>query len=231
VVDPFTGATLATVPVGTNPQVPALSPDGTVHVLCTGDYFSSFGIVYVIDPAQHAVVDSLAIGGSPGDLAIGADGMAYVAGGGWADSGNVYRYDPVTRTLLNGAANPWHSARGVVGVVPRVDGGVFAVCFSADSVIEHGRDGAIARRWQVGDGPVHAFEQTNRLPGDLNEDGILNIADVVESVGITFRQGDWPARPPSGDVNGDCVYSVADVVSLINVVFRSGHGLVWGCVQ
>ena len=85
VLDDQTDATIATIPVGTNPQVIARAGDGLVHVLCTGNYFDRFGVVYVVDATSHSVVDSIPLGGSPGDLCFGVDGMAYVAGGGWVD--------------------------------------------------------------------------------------------------------------------------------------------------
>ncbi|MEW5700973.1 MAG: hypothetical protein AB1792_01915 [Candidatus Zixiibacteriota bacterium] len=223
------GATMATIPVGTNPQALAASPDGTIHVLCTGNYFDRFGIVYFLDPASMSVVDSLLLGGSPGDLAIGSDAIAYVAAGGWVDSGEVYRYQAISHLLLNGSANPWHTARGAMTVLPRLEGGVHAICFSGDSLVEHDLHGGIARRWQVGDGPVHAAYVTNRLPGDFNEDGVLSVQDVVGLIDFVFRSSSFPQRLGAADVNADCQYSIQDVVLLINVVFRGGSGLYWGC--
>jgi YVTN family beta-propeller protein len=229
VVNVQTGTVAATIPVGTNPQALALSPDGTVHVLCTGNYVDRFGIVYLLDTATLTVVDSLLLGGSPGDLTIAPDGIGYIAAGGWADSGEVFRYNAISRTVLNGAADPWHTARGAMAVVPRLEGGAHVLCFSGDSLVEHDRNGTVARRWQVGDGPIHAAYITNRMPGDLNEDKQLTVQDVVELVECVFRGGAPPPRRGAADVNADCVCNVQDVVLLVNVVFRNGSGLYWGC--
>ncbi|MBI3871544.1 MAG: hypothetical protein HY304_00515 [candidate division Zixibacteria bacterium] len=222
-------STVATIPVGTNPQGLVVAPDGTVHVLCTGNYFDQFGILYILDPVALTVIDSLPVGGSPGDVVIGSDGAGYLAAGGFVDSGLVYRYDAITRQVLNGAGNPWKTAEGVIAVAPRVEGGVYCICFSADSVTALNPNGTQAGAWQVGDGPVHAALLTNRIPGDLNEDQILNVLDVVGVIGVAFRGAPLPPRPGSGDVNGDCVYDILDVVKLIDVVFRGGIGLRWGC--
>jgi YVTN family beta-propeller protein len=190
VVNPVTRTVVATIPVGTNPQALAPSSDGLVHVVCTGNYADRTGIVYVLSPQTQAVVDSLPLGGAPGDLVIGQDGIAYLAAGGWTDFGQIFRYNSLTHAVLNNLANPWRSARGVTAVLPRLEGGIYALCFEADSVIEHRADGAIARGWQVGDGPQSAVSITNPNPGDLNEDGSLDVFDVIAIIGAAFSGAD-----------------------------------------
>lgn len=224
-------AVQVSVNVGTNPQVLAVGADGEVHVICTGNYFDRFGTIFTLDPDSWLPTDSITIGDFPGDLAIAPDGTGYLAGGGFVDSGFVYRYNSQTHVVLNGPTNPWKTARGVLSVAPRLEGGVFALAFSADSVTELARDGGLQDRWQVGDGPGHSAYVTNRLPGDVNEDSVLNVLDVVGIVGLAFRNGPAPERHGSGDVNADCVYGVVDVVGIVNHVFRNGFTLYWGCVQ
>ena len=224
-------AVQASVNVGTNPQVLARGGDGGVHVMCTGNYFDRFGIVYVLDPDTWLPTDSIPIGDFPGDLVVGREGTGYLAGGGFVDSGFVYRYDTGTHAVLNGPASPWKTARGVLGVSPRLEGGVFALAFSADSVTELSLAGSLARAWQVGDGPGYAAYVTNRLPGDLNEDGVHDVLDVVGIVNVAFRGVPAPERPGSADINADCVYNVIDVVGIVNHAFRGGFVLYWGCAQ
>lgn len=231
VINPVTRLVVATIPVGTNPQSLALAPDGRVHVMCTGDYAGRQGIIYVINPSESNVVDSIPLGGAPGDLVIGQDGIAYLAAGGWTGFGQIFRYNSLTHAVLNSAANPWHSARGVIAVLPRLEGGVYAFCFDADSVIEHRVDGTIARAWQVGDGPQSAAYITNRAPGDLNEDGAIDVFDVIGVIAVAFSGAPPPPRPNSADVNADCVVDVFDVIAIISVAFSGGGGLYWGCVQ
>ena len=55
----------------------------------------------------------------------------------------------------------------------------------------------------------------NSEPGDLNEDGFLNILDLVMLANIIlYDEGENPAA----DVNGDGVYNVLDVVMLANII-------------
>lgn len=227
--DPSLTAVAGTVNVGTNPQVLALNPDGEVHVMCTGNYFDQFGIVYVLDPDSWLPIDSIFVGDFPGDMAIGIDGTGYLAGGGFVDSGFVFRYDSQTRTLLNGPANPWKTARGVLSILTRAEGGVFALAFSVDSVAELSLAGSHVRAWPAGDGPGYSVHVSNRLPGDLNEDGVHDILDVSAIINLAFRGGALPERPASADVNADCVFDVLDVLGIVNHAFRGGYPLYWGC--
>lgn len=224
-------ATETSVNVGINPQVLALGGDGAIHVLCTGNYFDRFGVIYTLDPDSWLPTDSIAIGDFPGDLVIGPEGTGYLAGGGFVDSGFVYRYNSATHAILNGPTNPWKTARGVLSVAGNIDGGIFALAFSADTVAELSVNGSLDNVWQVGDGPGASVHVTNRLPGDINEDQLHNVQDVVAMVNVAFRGASSPERPGSADVNADCVYNVQDVVAITNHVFRGGATLYWGCAQ
>ncbi|MBD3297347.1 MAG: hypothetical protein GF341_01735 [candidate division Zixibacteria bacterium] len=229
VFNALTGAPITTLNVGTNPQVIAEATDGTIHVLCTGNYFDQFGIVYIIDPGSLAVVDSLALGGSPGDVVLAPDGIGYVAAGGWVDSGFVYRYDAVSRTVLNGEANPWKAAQGVIGVSPRLEGGVFAYCFSADSVIGLDWDGHIAETYQLGDGPQPGVHISNRRPGDLDDDGVIDAVDLNLMIALLFFNGPAGPRPNAADLNHDCFFDAVDLNLQIITTFFNATNVYWGC--
>jgi agmatine/peptidylarginine deiminase len=59
--------------------------------------------------------------------------------------------------------------------------------------------------------------------GDANNDGIINVADVVYLINYLFIGG--PAPVPMkcvGDVNGDGIVNISDVVYLINYLFING---------
>ena len=219
------------VNVGSNPQVLAVGGNGEVHVMCTGNYVDRFGSIFTLDRDSWLPTDSIAIGDFPGDMTIGPDGVGYLAGGGFVDSGYVYRYNSQTHAVLNGPANPWKTARGVLSVSSRLEGGLFALAFSADSVTELAKSGGLVKSWQVGDGPGHSAHVTNRLPGDVNEDGTHDVLDVVGVVGVAFRNAPPPERPGSADVNADCQYDILDVVGIVGLVFRNGGPLQWGCAQ
>ncbi len=112
VVDTRTDQVLHALPTPTNPQTAALAPDGRVHVLCTGDYVSVFGKIAVIDLYTGpnwdvpAVVDTIDLGGSPGDLKITPEGKGYAVSWGDGVHGFMYLYAALSGTVLRGSENP-----------------------------------------------------------------------------------------------------------------------------
>ena len=56
--DPGNGSDTPIFTTGLNPQDLAVDGEGEIHVVCTGDYWSVFGIVDVIDPASWSVTSS-----------------------------------------------------------------------------------------------------------------------------------------------------------------------------
>lgn len=87
-----------------NPGFLAKSNDGnSLYVVCTGDYFSQFGVIDQIDLSDDTVVDSIAIGGSPGALAIAGNGRGFV---GNQTAGQVFVFDTADNSILRGAGDP-----------------------------------------------------------------------------------------------------------------------------
>jgi len=58
--------------------------------------------------------------------------------------------------------------------------------------------------------------------GDVNKDGVVNIADVVYMVNYLFTNGPAPDPIQAGDVNLDGVVNIADVIYLVNYLFTNG---------
>jgi len=59
--------------------------------------------------------------------------------------------------------------------------------------------------------------------GDVNNDGIINVGDIVYLVGYLYRGG--PAPVPMtcvGDVNNDDIVNVGDIVYLVGYLYRGG---------
>ena len=139
---------LARLHVGVNPQSLALAPDGRVHVVCTGDYVSHLGRVFVIDPATPAVIDSVEVGGAPSAITVLANQQGYVIG--WND---FLTYGPGQPTLSLDAlagqsgftALAWDATDEVLYVTDFAASKLEAVDVAADSVL-----------WTVptGQGPV-----------------------------------------------------------------------------
>ncbi len=59
-------------------------------------------------------------------------------------------------------------------------------------------------------------------PGDMNDDGYLNVSDVVRLVAVILGNGDTPSDVElcAGDVNGDDQTSVQDVVNLVDTILQ-----------
>ena len=134
--------------VGVNPQGLALAPDGRVHVVCTGDYATHVGRVFVIDPAGPAVIDSVEVGGAPSAITVLPGNQGYVVG--WDD---FKSYGPGQPVLSLGAlagetgltALAWDDTDGVLYVTQFSASRLQAIDVEADSVL-----------WSVptGQGPV-----------------------------------------------------------------------------
>ena len=58
--------------------------------------------------------------------------------------------------------------------------------------------------------------------GDIDENGIFDIFDVVGLIDYVFRNGSPPFPAFLADVNCDSIHDIFDVVTLINHVFRGG---------
>jgi hypothetical protein len=73
---------------------------------------------------------------------------------------------------------------------------------------------------------IHYF-----MRGDVNDDGVINVTDVVYLINYLFLVPPGPAPIPSeaGDVNCDGVINVTDVVYLINFLFLVPPGPPPGC--
>lgn len=147
-INPGTNSVTATLPVGLNPQSVATAPNGEVHALCSGDYFSAFGRVFVIDAAAPAVVDSLELGASPGILAIDAAGHAYASD----YFAGLLKYDAATRAVLRDGQNAIPVGTGAAGI--DFGAGLTWVCvYGDDQVVALDSADNVAATFNVGDGP------------------------------------------------------------------------------
>ncbi len=60
-------------------------------------------------------------------------------------------------------------------------------------------------------------------PGDVDDDGKVNVSDVIYLINYLFKGGPPPIPELLvGDVNGDGKVTVSDVVYLINYLFKGG---------
>ena len=143
------------IEVGINPQAIAKGLDGKLHILCTGDYFQTFGQVFILDPVSLKKDTTLYFGGSPGSIAVSSNGVAYIAAGGWEYAGDtygyIYKYDTKSHEIYRNHENPIKTHRGVMDIAVDADGNFYAACFEEDYV-DVGRD-SVEKSFLVGDGP------------------------------------------------------------------------------
>ena len=68
------------------------------------------------------------------------------------------------------------------------------------------------------------------VPGDANNDSLVDVGDLVFLTNFLYREGTEPCVCEAADCNHDCLISVSDVVYLINYLYREGDEPVAGCV-
>ncbi len=150
---------LARIPVGTNPQAVAAAPDGILHVVCTGDYGAREGKVALVDPLTGAVVDSVAVAGSPVAALPLSGGRGYTVG----FAGGLRRYDLAARVSIETEAIPgagfltalaYDATDDLLYVSDFDDDQVYAVALAADT---------LRTTIACGDGPADLALRRRRL--------------------------------------------------------------------
>lgn len=211
---------ISQINVGLNPQYLALDAQGRVHVVCTGDYWSIFGRVYIIDTSADTVVDSIFLGGTPGQITIGPDNIAYMSAAGWDKDGFVHSYNALTGEVYHDENNPIEVDLNCMTVTTYQDTSCFTGSFTNYvNVIDSG--GNYKASYAVGDGPVHiAF---NYVPGDANGDFVVNLLDIVHIINWLYKEAE-PARWPRwrANVDANLGYNLLDITYLINYLYRDG---------
>lgn len=217
---------VADIAVGLNPQFLDVDREGLVHVSCTGDYFSVFGSAYVVDPQSDTVVDSVLTGGSPGQIAVGADNTVYMAAGGFTEEGFVFSYDALTGAVLHGNSDPLEVDQNCLSVAACSDSTLFTASFT-DFVQRIDADGTELGRWAVGDGPFHIV--VDYRPGDVNGDFETDLSDLIYMVNELFLGGPpavWPTW--RANVNGDFNRDLSDLIYMVSFLYLGGPRLTPG---
>jgi len=57
--------------------------------------------------------------------------------------------------------------------------------------------------------------------GDLNQDGLINVQDIILSINIILGASPSSYEICSGDLNEDGVIDILDIVLLINLILSS----------
>lgn len=206
VIDIEKDSVTKTIPVGTNPQDMALAPDGNIHVVCTGDFASITGKVYIIDPFADvdftaAVVDSVILGGIPGDIQVSKSGIAYVPDFGAGNTGFLYAYNIFNNEVMFDAENPLMVGFGAMNALydPQTDQ-LFVTNFADDAIqLFDVVNNSVLQTFPFGDGA-----QDMVIAGPILESDVW--ADKVDSFspgeGAGFGQNFFPENvlgPPDPD--------------------------------
>ena len=60
---------------------------------------------------------------------------------------------------------------------------------------------------------ISIYDYSSNLAGDVNEDGLINVLDVVELVNCILEN-----CSSSVDINGDGILNIIDIVQLVNMI-------------
>ena len=119
IIDTKKDSALATLPVPANPQTVVWGPDYNYYILCSGRWGENQGALAVLSlyaPPDYspAIIDTISIGGFPGDLAILPDGSAYISDWGDAANGFLYKANIYTKNVIRGGQDPIRVGKGAM---------------------------------------------------------------------------------------------------------------------
>lgn len=220
VIDPALDSVVKKINVGTNPQAIKHTPDGKLLVICTGDFGSVAGSLYIVDPIAQTVTDSILTGGTPATAAVNFNNAAYLPAGGFVGSGVVFKVNLNTKAVERGPGNPILVGTGATDAIYDIDSNyVYVACFSDGTVRKITSADIVVGSFLVGDGPVSLDIAYPFRLGDLNGDGLSTSSDVVLLLNCTFLGCTPSPRYSQKDANGDGLLTAADVVCELNHVF------------
>ncbi len=67
------------------------------------------------------------------------------------------------------------------------------------------------------------------IPGDTNEDGVINIFDITLIITYLYLDGPPPKIMSSADVNADCMVNNLDITYVLDNLYTGGPALLVGC--
>jgi YVTN family beta-propeller protein len=139
--------------VGDNPQWIGIGQDGNLHVVCTGDYYESWGEVFVVDPYTHQILNTVYLGSSPGSWAMLPSGVAYLGAYIWGSGGHLLAYDTNTYQVIHDENNPLELGGGVMGVTAGEDNRLYICMTENDQIKVMDQNENIIATYNVGDAP------------------------------------------------------------------------------
>ena len=228
VIDILTNTVTKTLPVAMNPQEMAVAPDGKVHVLCSGMWGGNAGKVYIIDPYGDtdwtpAVVDSILLGGYPGDIAVTSEGIAYVTDWGDEINGFLYSYAASTGEVFHDFSNPILVGRGAMRLLCDEKTGDLYVSNFADDTVQRldSGIGEVLETFNFGDGAQDMAVMEQILETDPWADEVVSF--TPGSDWTRFGENFFPDNvlgPPDPDPALTVYFSSAKPQEILSL----GHG-------
>jgi DNA-binding beta-propeller fold protein YncE len=177
-----------TIPVELNPQECLLTPDGLVHVVCTGDFFGTTGAIAIIDPDIDTVIDTIPIDQFPGGGAVDPTGIVYLSITTHSFSSEIWAYDTALHLFLHDGSNPLLATPDFLGN-PRIgsDGLLYVTNFTQDLLlVEDPADPGSPLSYLVGDGPVDLALIDKEEPVSLTLSGLWAV-NTAEGIRLSWR--------------------------------------------
>ncbi len=206
IIDVTTDSIINTLEILTNPQDLALGPNGNIYVVCTGNYVDIHGKIVEINPFGDLdytalVTDTIDIGGSPTDIIVTNDGIAYLADFGNDKNGFLYAYDVYNQQVLHDSDNPIPVGKGAIALMyDNLTDELYVNNFSDDAVqLLNPENGTVIDTYLFGDGAQHMAILQATDSSDPWADAVVSL---TPGTGAGFGQNYFPNNvlgPPDSD--------------------------------
>ena len=219
VIDTATDIVLKSIPVPTNAGEILNDGESTIIVKTIGNYNDVLGHLVLIDANTDEIVETVKLKLTPGSSALNAEKQLFIQGS-WQKPGLLI-YDVATKdwirdeddTITNFSNDADAPIGGGLTFAP--DGNLYITQpdwggGGQDYVrVMDVTDASLLQTYHVGPGAsILAFAQIIPRREDINNDGIVNISDLVIAARFLGDQGPGIIA----DVNGDEVVNILDLV-------------------
>nr|MDK2850725.1 hypothetical protein [Candidatus Cloacimonadota bacterium] len=169
VIDLESFETINLIETGLNPQY--LTAQGEyVYVSCTGNWTDAPGQVDVINTSTDEIIHTIALGGTPGNIYIDSEGIAWVAD---SSGMSLYAYDTEDFSMIYNAQNPFQiGASAVAGTQNKL--AVLTPNWGSNAIVKIlNSDLSIAKEFTVGMMPTDMkLEETSSV--STTDDLVVN---------------------------------------------------------
>ena len=219
VIDTVTDTVLKSIPMPTNASEILNDGESTVIVKTIGNYNDVLGHLVLIDASTDEIAETVKLGFTPGSAALNSQKQLFIQGS-WQNPGLLI-YDVVAQgwirdeddTIANFSNDADASVSGGLTFAP--DGNLYITQpdwsgGGQDYVrVMDITDASLLKTYRAGPAAsILAFAQVISRREDINNDGIVNISDLVIARRFLGDQGPGIIA----DVNGDEVVNILDLV-------------------